>query len=66
MKTRHTSPLTVTAPAPRNPFVAAARTRKAGSHRLQGGSRRQQAQRELQHLLRREALSSASPHRHSP
>jgi hypothetical protein len=61
MKTR-LSPLSLAAPVPRNPFVLAARARRAGPHRPSAGARRQHGQRELQQLLRRDA----PPHRHSP
>jgi hypothetical protein len=45
--------ITVTAPKPRNPLVAAARRRLAGAHRRSPGAERQRAalslRRELQH-----------------
>jgi len=45
--------ITVTQPKPRNPLVAAARSRLAGAHRRSGGGQRQRAalalRRELQH-----------------
>jgi hypothetical protein len=39
--------LNLKSPKPRNPFVMAAARRAAGSHRPDGGARRQQAQRAL-------------------
>jgi len=42
--------LVVKTPKPRNPWVAAALMRRAGSHRATGGALRQRAK----HLLRRE------------
>lgn len=45
--------ITVTAPKPRNPLVAAALRRQAGTHRRSAGAQRQHAsmslRRELQH-----------------
>jgi hypothetical protein len=66
MKTRHSQTLRVELPAPRNPFASAARARHAGSHRAPAGARRQQARRELQHLLQREDHTPPTRHRHSP
>ena len=45
--------ITVTPPKPRNPLVALARLRRAGSHRPDGSSRRQQADHALQRELDR-------------
>lgn len=45
--------ITVTTPKPRNPLVAAMRFRRAGSHRPDQGSQRQQASRELKRELQR-------------
>ncbi len=45
--------ITVTTPKPRNPLALAARLRRAGSHRPDGASRRQQAQRALRRELER-------------
>jgi hypothetical protein len=45
--------LIVNTPKPRNPFVAAALRRAAGSHRQGASARRQQAQRELRQELER-------------
>jgi hypothetical protein len=47
---------------PRNPFVVASLRRMAGSHRAQGGARRQQAE----SALRREVAASAPADRHKP
>jgi hypothetical protein len=47
---------------PRNPFVAASLRRMAGSHRPQGGARRQQAE----NAMRREMAASAQADRHKP
>ncbi len=41
---------------PRNPFVAPSLHRVAGTHALSNGARRQQAQRELRHELKREQM----------
>lgn len=46
--------ITVTAPKPRNPMVAAALQRHAGSHRRGASALRQLAQRELQRELLKE------------
>lgn len=43
--------ITVKTPKPRNPLVAAARFRRAGSHRPSSSSQRQQAMRELRREL---------------
>jgi hypothetical protein len=48
-----TMKLRLIAPKPRNPFVAAAMRRVAGSHRPGKSARRQQAQRELRQELER-------------
>ena len=45
--------ITVTLPKPRNPMVVAARLRRAGSHRPDRASQRQQAHRALQRELDR-------------
>ncbi len=45
--------ITVTHRKPRNPVVAHAHFRRAGSHRLGGGASRQQASRLLQRELER-------------
>ena len=45
--------VTVTAHKPRNPIVAHAQFRRAGSHRPGGGASRQQASRLLQRELER-------------
>ena len=45
--------ITVTTPKPRNPLAAMARMRRAGSHRPDGASQRQQAHRALQRELER-------------
>ena len=52
-------PITVTAPKPRNPLVAASRMRRAGSHRGSGATLRQQSQRTLKRELDR--LRASSP-----
>lgn len=52
--------LTLCAPKPRNPFVAAARLRAAGRHGAEGGARRQ---RERQ-ALRRELHATGPDPRH--
>lgn len=49
---------TIRAPRPRNPLVAAARTRKAGSHAVSTKSRRQASRRALRHELATAALHS--------
>lgn len=56
---RTTTPITLHAPKPRNPFVAASRMRRAGAHGAGGGALRQQAQRSLQCELAR--LRTHSP-----
>ncbi len=66
MKTRHTAPLRLTRPAPRNPVASAARARHAGSHRTSGGAQRQQARRELRQWLQHAAQDPRTPHRPSP
>ncbi len=45
--------ITATMPKPRNPVVAHARFRRAGSHRPGGGASRQQTSRLLQRELER-------------
>jgi hypothetical protein len=45
--------LTVKNPKPRNPFVAAALRRVAGSHRMGPGAQRQQAQQSLRQEVER-------------
>jgi len=45
--------LRVVAPKPRNPLVAAAAQRKAGSHRKSGAAQRQQEKAQLKRDLRR-------------
>ncbi len=62
---------TISNTRPRNPLVAAAMFRRAGSHRRGGNSRRQQAQRDLLAELGRadrqfERRSAATRDRHSP
>ncbi len=52
--------------APRNPLVAAAHARHAGSHRMPGGAQRQQERRELRTQLRHELHTLPTWHRHSP
>ena len=52
-------PITVIAPKPRNPLVAASRMRRAGSHRGSGATLRQQSQRTLKRELDR--LRASSP-----
>lgn len=47
------APITLQAAKPRNPFVAASRMRRAGSHRRSAGALRQSAQRSLLHELGR-------------
>ncbi len=59
MKTSIT--FTVTAPKPRNPLVAAAHFRRAGTHQPQRGAQRQHASR----TLKRE-LDHIERFRHSP
>jgi hypothetical protein len=49
-----TTRITVSARSPRNPFVAAARLRRAGAHGPGRGGQRQQARRELQRELQPE------------
>lgn len=66
MKNRNTAPVTVARLAPRNPLVAAAHARHAGSHRPQRGSQRQQGRRELREQLQRELSTPPTWHRHSP
>jgi hypothetical protein len=66
MKNRNTAPLIVARLAPRNPCVAAAHARHAGSHRLQRGAQRQQGRRELREQLQRELHTPPTCHRHSP
>jgi hypothetical protein len=53
--------MTLTAPKPRNPLVAPAHFRRAGSHRPRGGAIRQQSGR----TLRREIDQLSKP-KHSP
>jgi hypothetical protein len=56
---------TVTAPKPRNPIVAAARLRLAGSHRRSGSAVRQRSRHQLRHEL--DQLDRRSDrHRYSP
>lgn len=43
--------ITVNTPKPRNPLVAAARFRRAGSHRPSSASQRQKAMRDLKREL---------------
>jgi hypothetical protein len=62
MKTRSNLSITVARRAPRNPYVAAALARRAGSHRAGSGALRQQARRDLQ----REMRAQPTQHRHSP
>ena len=50
--------ITVPTTKPRNPLVAAARSRLAGAHRRGAGGQRQQAAR----ALRRELLHERHPH----
>ena len=45
--------ITITAPKPRNPLVALARQRRAGSHRPDSASHRQQAKNALMRELNR-------------
>lgn len=45
--------ITITSAKPRNPVVAHARFRRAGSHRPGGGASRQQASRQLQREMER-------------
>ena len=49
--------LTLSIRKPRNPFVAAALRRAAGSHRPKGGSVRQEAARSLRHEVEHLRLS---------
>ena len=53
--------ITVTTPKPRNPCVALARFRRAGSHQPRGGALRQQANKTL-----KRALDQLERARHSP
>jgi hypothetical protein len=48
--------ITVATPKPRNPFVAAALRRNAGSHRKTHGAMRQRAAQDLKRELGRSAL----------
>jgi hypothetical protein len=54
--------ITVKLNKPRNPYVAASLRRSAGSHRPQGGARRQQAQ----DAMRREVAACAQADRTKP
>jgi len=53
--------ITLTSSKPRNPLVAAARLRRAGSHRMDGGALRQQSGRHL-----RQELDQLERRKHSP
>ncbi|HUG25315.1 hypothetical protein [Piscinibacter sp.] len=53
--------ITVTSRKPRNPLVAPAHFRRAGSHRNGGGSLRQQAGRSLQRELQQLPRPKYSP-----
>jgi hypothetical protein len=54
--------ITLKSSKPRNPFVAASLRRLAGSHRPQGGARRQQAE----SAMRREVAACTPSDRHKP
>lgn len=53
--------ITITAPKSRNPLVAAAHFRRAGSHRHRGGALRQQTGRTLRRELDQLSHSKDSP-----
>jgi hypothetical protein len=53
--------LVITTPKPRNPLVTLSRMRRAGSHRSDAKSQRQQAR----HALRRELFHTGAEH-HGP
>ena len=53
--------MTITSPKARNPLVAAAHFRRAGSHRSRGGALRQQTGRTLRRELDQLSHSKDSP-----
>ncbi|MGY4827453.1 hypothetical protein ACVNIS_02625 [Sphaerotilaceae bacterium SBD11-9] len=53
--------ISITPSKPRNPLVAAAHMRRAGSHRTRGGTVRQQAGRTLRRELAQLSHSKDSP-----
>jgi hypothetical protein len=58
--------ITVNTPKPRNPLVALARRRRAGSHRTERSGQRQQASRDLRREIHRALAGDTDRMKHSP